>query len=186
MEHSCEHCDRQVYAKGLCSPHYQRLAKYGNPLAGTRPVGGASTLERILSNLDVGDCWEWKGSFYDNGYGQISLVRNGKKTTRPVHRELWEQIVGPVEDGLELDHLCRNRKCANPDHLEPVTAAENVRRSEGHQSKVLARRSHCKNGHEFNEDNGHAYEYKPGKFRRHCKVCNTERARERRLASRTR
>ena len=66
-------------------------------------------------------CWLWTGPKYHNGYGQ---ARGGR-----VHRLMYEALVGPIPDGLELDHLCRIRECVNPEHLEPVTRAENARRA---------------------------------------------------------
>lgn len=83
--------------------------------------------ERFWSKVDVsGDCWEWTANIgIGNRYG--SFLLNGKK--RPAHRVAWELERGPIPPGLELDHLCRNTKCVRPDHLEPVTHLENMRRS---------------------------------------------------------
>lgn len=71
-----------------------------------------------------GDCWEWTRAKW-NGYGKTDVTGR----TRRVYQVTYEALVGVVPDGLELDHLCRNRGCANPDHLEPVTHAENMRRT---------------------------------------------------------
>jgi len=82
-------------------------------------------LERLLENVDKsGDCWLWTGQLNNKGYGLFSY-RNQK---RAAHVVLWEHLVGLVPTGLELDHLCRITACVNPDHLEPVTHAENMRR----------------------------------------------------------
>lgn len=71
--------------------------------------------------LPTGFCWEWTGQ-KDSGYGRYS--------GRPAHRVTYEVLVGPIPDGLTLDHLCRNKGCVNPDHLEPVTSSENTRRAQ--------------------------------------------------------
>lgn len=92
-------------------------------------------MDRIAPNHV--DCWEWTGYVDRAGYG---LVRFDGSTTT-AHRAVYRMLVGPVPDGLELDHLCRNRACVNPDHVEPVTHAVNVAR------RRLAFSDTCANGH---------------------------------------
>lgn len=72
-------------------------------------------------------CWNWLGTIND-GYGQLSINRNGKVTTKKAHILMYEKVYGPVPEGKQLDHLCRNRRCCNPDHVEPVSNSVNVRR----------------------------------------------------------
>lgn len=94
-------------------------------LPNPRPnTGAAPTLEWIKSNcrIDQG-CWAWLGSVDQNGYGRIN-----SPGYRRVHRLSYELAIGQIPDGLVLDHKCRNPSCCNPDHLEPVTNQENVRR----------------------------------------------------------
>ena len=74
-----------------------------------------------------GDCWLWTGYITPLGYGTLTVRRLGRGFK--AHRLVYELLVGPIPVGLELDHLCRNTRCVNPDHLEPVTHAENMRRS---------------------------------------------------------
>lgn len=105
-------------------------------------------LRKVLSRVIIdGDCWLFPGT-NAWGYGQ---VRVGTKTKR-THIVVWEILVGPVPAGLELDHKCRRRACCNPAHLEPVTHQVNLLRGEG-ASALNARKTHCKNGHEFTADN---------------------------------
>lgn len=83
--------------------------------------------DRLFPKLDAsGPCWLWTGALNRYGYGHIS--RGRRLGAVRVHRAVWELLVGPIADGLELDHVCRVRHCCNPDHLEPVTRAVNVAR----------------------------------------------------------
>lgn len=118
-------CERPYFARGKCQRHYHRLRKYGDCLAGGTPIDKPLAL-RIAerSVLRENGCVEWVGSTDGHGYGQINYRRRVLKA----YRVSFELARGPVPAGLELDHLCRNPLCINPDHLEPVTHAENMRR----------------------------------------------------------
>ena len=84
-------------------------------------------VSRVLSRyVEVDGCWLWTGG-RRGGYGRIKLAETG---TVDAHRLSYEHHIGPIPDGLVIDHLCRNRSCINPAHLEPVTTAENIRRGE--------------------------------------------------------
>lgn len=106
--------------------------------------------ERFLAKVEFqpDGCWYWTASVTNGGYGRFLA---GDKT-RVAHRVAYEWAKGPVPAGLQLDHLCRVRHCVNPDHLEPVTARENVLRGEG-SAAFNARKTHCKRGHELAGDN---------------------------------
>lgn len=111
-------------------------------------------------------CWLWIKSVKANGYGLY------QKTV--AHRWSYEHFVGPIPDGLFLDHLCRTRCCVNPRHLEPVTARENTRRSPIAPATINRLKTHCKRGHEFTEENTIN---RPTGYRG-CHTCNRARARE--------
>jgi hypothetical protein len=116
-----------------------------------------------------GDCWEWSRYRTNRGYGKVGFRGN---TGALAHRVVWELLIGPIPDGLVIDHLCLNTACVNPDHLEPVTLAENNgRKDKLHQTGAYA--THCKNGHAWDEPNT-AVRY----GRRYCRACgrNTTRA----------
>lgn len=101
------------------------------------------------TQLDApGDCWEWDGPRTSMGYG---IQWQGARY-KMAHRLSYEEHVGPIPDGLVLDHLCRNRGCINPAHLEPVTDAVNVLRGVG-PTAVNAAKTECIAGHPFNDEN---------------------------------
>jgi len=115
-------------------------------------------------------CWKWLGSKMRNGYGQMKIGG----VHYAAHRYAYEQLRGPIPAGLELDHLCRNRGCTNPDHLEPVTHAENIRRGDTTRT-FNSSKTHCPHGHEYTEENT-AHRGR----RRHCRACDRLRARHNR------
>lgn len=109
-------------------------------------------LNRVVPVTESG-CWIWMGEVTkSHGYGVISVMINWVRTRDYAHRVFYELYKGPIPEGLIIDHLCRVRSCCNPDHLEPVTIAENVRRGESVSARY-SKRTHCKHGHLFSDDN---------------------------------
>lgn len=129
-----------------------------------------SPLSRMAGKFTVGDgCWIWTGAKTGHGYGKILTFRS----IRVAHRVLYEALVGPVPDGMELDHLCRTPACVRPDHLEPVTHSVNISRA--------VSKTHCPQGHPYDSANTYLYE-RAGGVMRLCKRCQYDRNKQRRLA----
>lgn len=121
----------------------------------------------VQKSPDADGCWLWTGSLRSDGYGQYG-GRGG------AHREAYRHLIGQIPTGLQLDHLCRVILCVNPSHLEPVTRAENMRRS-------AALRTHCPHGHEWTEQNT-AYQAATGA--RRCRACTVVLQRQKRARRR--
>lgn len=118
-------------------------------------------------------CWEWIGPKVGRGYGNIVWRLPGKPRRyrhKVAHRVAYETMRGPIPDGLTLDHLCRNRGCVNPWHLEPVTSRENTLRGIS-PAAVNARLTHCKRGHPLSGDNLRLVQSPSGKRGRSCRTC---------------
>ena len=135
-----------------------------------------SFIKRLLSSMGHPDeCWNWTGHIGKNGYSYCCY--KGKNTT--AYRASWEHLIGPIPQGYEIDHLCKNPKCVNPLHLEPVTPYINNMRSNSAAAKC-SRKTHCINGHAFDKDNTKMISRKNGKFDRRCKICHRNRENNRR------
>lgn len=113
-------------------------------------------IERFMSKTREADngCREWLGDKSNSGYGRFWIGPEKSKKAL-AHRWSYEYHVGTIPEGLVIDHLCRNKLCVNPEHLEPVTAAENVRRGVSVEriKAAAASRTHCRRGHEYTEGN---------------------------------
>ncbi len=120
-------------------------------------------------------CWEWVGARVASGYGSFRLA-NGR--TGSAHRWAYEDASGPIPEALELDHLCGNRSCVNPAHLEPVTHHENVLRGRHNQNDG---KTMCKYGHDLRGEN---LRMEPD-GRRACRACGRRRQSEYRASKRS-
>lgn len=138
------------------------MARIGRP-----PVPAA---ERFASKVQQDDngCLVWTGFLDRDGYGQLAV--DGRNTR--VHRWSYEYHVGPIPEGLVIDHLCRNRACANPYHLEVVTVQENTLRGNG-PTAANAIKTACKRGHPLTPENVYLI---PGG--RSCRTCRVELTRQ--------
>lgn len=116
-------------------------------------------LNRLMQKVELvpfTTCWIWTGACVGNGYGITKLPKS--RTMQVAHRAIYERIIGEIPKNLELDHLCRNRFCVNPSHLEPVTHMENLNRAGIIEKlKIIGEsrkdKTHCKRGHEFSGGN---------------------------------
>lgn len=144
-----------------------------------------NTLEKILDQIVIEDngCYVFSGPKDDGGYGRVGYKRRLVR----VHRLLYEELVGPVPEGLELDRLCRNHACANPDHLEPVTHKENMARGlVAAVWEATRQKTHCKYGHAYDDGNRYSYFSSDGqRTYRGCRICRSRAMREYRQRQRT-
>lgn len=167
-------CDKPARRgwRGYCAKHY-----FADQYAEADPTPG-DLANKVFVKVDAGGpCWLWTGKSRDSyGHGILWFYLLGARTGRYVHRLVWEHLVGPIPDGMTLDHLCRITNCVNPDHLEVTTMGENVLRGFG-PSAQNARKTHCKRGHALTGENVYYRKDRPG--HRHCKTCDREGQRRR-------
>ncbi len=177
MDRTCkvEDCGKPHCARGYCNSHYANLRRTGNPVTPSR-----REIDRFWRFVDRGEddeCWPWKGGLAGGGYGTFRYRKSDGTTGKvAAHRFAYEVMVGPIPQGLEVDHVrskgCKLRSCVNAvSHLEPVTQIENLRRADGVGS-LNSRKTHCINGHEFTAENTRL-----ARGWRQCRTC--ERGRKR-------
>lgn len=180
-----------VKKKGWCNKHYRRWLRTGDPVKVAWERGDpVANFWAKVQRREPSECWLWTGSLMASGHAHFVSVHGAL-----AHRFAYATEVGPIPDGLELDHTCHSfdltckegnscmhRRCVNPAHLEPVTRAENQRRrhdlSEQAAATIGARqraKTHCPKGHEYTEANT----YVDRRGSRNCRSCAREKSRER-------
>lgn len=166
-------CDRPHLALGWCEMHHGRWRRNGT----TDLLPTPTLAERFWAKVDrngpapefrphLGSCWIWTARIARDGYGRFGI--GGR--LKIAHRVAYELEVGPIPEGLILDHLCRVRPCVRPSHLEPVTNRENVLRG---IKGILT--THCPAGHPYDEANTYWSTNVRGNPSRNCRVCHRER-----------
>lgn len=188
---SVDGCEMRPKTRGWCELHYDRWRATGDPLAVL--VDARPAEQRWRDSYEITDlgyvtpCWLWTGKVGVHGYGRIRNRRTTNGITDPLaHRFAYEQVVGPIPEGMTLDHLCHNadeacnsgtdcphRRCVNPDHLEPVTGQANVFRGRT-PAAINKAKTHCLHGHEFTPDNTRII----AGGKRQCVQCGARRQRE--------
>ena len=139
-------------------------------------LSSPSILDRFWAKVEKSPspdgCWTWVGRVNNQGYGSISTMGRAASPIL-VHRFAYELLVGPIPEKMELDHLCRNRRCVNPAHLEVVTRSENCSRGDSGLAWALIQRkkTHCPQGHPYDLFNTY-YDKNGG---RQCRICRRER-----------
>lgn len=145
------------------------IAQRGMNKASDRASRYGTPEERFWKRVSVGDgCWEWKGGTQSTGHGRFYAARKAV----PAHRFAYEMMVGPIPDGLVIDHLCRNARCVRPDHLEPVTQRENIARGDN-LPPINLPKTNCPAGHPYDEENT----YVTPKGHQDCRECRREAGR---------
>ncbi len=162
-ERECVQCHKPFTARASHPTIHCSQRCVGKTVASKISMGPYRHQEWLDARITYANngCWEWHGRMDRHGYGQVHIEGRNQFA----HRLVYTWRVGPIPDGLALNHLCSNKCCVNPQHLEPVTIAEN-------RIRDRLRRTHCKHGHLLDEQNTYLHE---GRWR-HCRTCRKQTA----------
>ncbi len=178
-----ENCKNPLFAKGLCSTHYARWKRHGNVNVNLKKLSlGVKFWRHVFIDSSVeNSCWVWVGCIC-RGYGHFVTSQQPTVIVK-AHRFSYESLVGKIPDGLTIDHLCRNKACVNPNHLEPVTMRINVLRGTSIVANNAAKKQ-CDHGHSFDKKNTYVYKSGPRKGARKCRTCERIRMQKTRSSRR--
>jgi HNH endonuclease len=188
-------CTGEPVADGLCADHHTEARLALLKSFGRGPGSKVDPVQRFWAYADRSGgpdaCWPWTGGIEKPGYGFI-FVNGGKPRLQKAHRFSYEHFIGPIPDGLEIDHTCHtkacpvpgmgdpHRRCVNPRHLEAVTRPVNMQRSTRPDStraqfeKYRESVTHCSKGHEYTPENTQWRKIKGGYWSRRCAQCNRD------------
>lgn len=111
-------------------------------------------VEKILARIAInGECWEWSGCITTSGYGTIRINNGESSKMYQSHRVMYSIFKKDIDDGIVIDHICKNRKCVNPEHLREVTMAFNCTENSDSPHAKHKAKTHCVRGHEFSKEN---------------------------------
>jgi hypothetical protein len=178
-----EGCSTVAQARKMCMKHYKRVMKHGDPFWVRKVTDPATRFWPKVNKQappppwkpELGSCWEWTAGATAQGYGGFHPT---KYELVLAHRWSYEQSGGVLEPDAVLDHLCRNRRCVNPSHLEQVSNLENLRRGLGYRL-ANGMDDKCINGHEYTELN--TYRNPKDQTDIRCRTCAVQRDRDRQL-----